>query len=463
MLASVCGGKIVCHQLVELVGVLRHADGGGEAHDALARKAGKIRIEHRAENLAHAVGAEVEAQHAVAVLHAAIVADHRRHDELVEFLVGVGIGDRRRARRESAARRLRRSRYRLSRRGPSACRGPWRNSGRTRVAIVTDGGSAASSRLRSSAADCGGVSRPSVKRMHQRPARRPRSRIFGQRRGMILMRMHAARRDQAEQMAGAAARFELLDEIDERRRARDLAAGDRGADARQILHHHAAGADIEMADFGIAHLAVGQADVLAGGVQKAVRQALPQPVEGRRLGLADGVVRRVLAPAPAVQNDQHNRASLLHCPLSSGLKMNPRYGGSRRRSMRRSLRAICGYAAPDLARFPAEHGALAGDAPVIAGEFAGFADDAVARHHEARSGSCRRRRRPRARRRAFAPCRRCRNRWRACPSGCAAALPRPAPPSRCRSARRAAAVRAAIAWNRKCAARAAPSRAVSST
>ena len=73
------------HELVELVGVLRHADGGGEADEALAREAGKIRIEHGAENFAHAVGAEVEAQHAVAVCHAAIVADHRRDDELVEL------------------------------------------------------------------------------------------------------------------------------------------------------------------------------------------------------------------------------------------------------------------------------------------------------------------------------------------------------------------------------------------
>ena len=48
------------------------------------------------KNFAHAVGAEVEAQHPVAVLHASIIADHRRHDELVEFLVGVCVGDDRR-------------------------------------------------------------------------------------------------------------------------------------------------------------------------------------------------------------------------------------------------------------------------------------------------------------------------------------------------------------------------------
>ena len=81
----------------------------------------------------------------------------------------------------------------------------------------------------------------------------------------------------------------------------DVAVGDCAADARQILHDHAAGADIEMADFGIAHLAVGQADVVARGVQKAVRPVPPQPVEGRRLGLADGIVGGIVAPTPAVR------------------------------------------------------------------------------------------------------------------------------------------------------------------
>ena len=75
------------HQLVEFIAVLRHADGGGEVDCAPAREAGEIRIEHGAQDFAHAVGAEVEAQHAVAVLDAAIVADHRRHDELVELLL----------------------------------------------------------------------------------------------------------------------------------------------------------------------------------------------------------------------------------------------------------------------------------------------------------------------------------------------------------------------------------------
>ena len=106
--------------------------------------------------------------------------------------------------------------------------------------------------------------------------------------------------------------FELCDQLDQRRHLLDVAVGDSAADARQILHDDAAGADIEMADLGIAHLAAGQADVVARGAQKAVRPVLPQPVEGRRLGLADGVVGRIVAPTPAVQNDQHDRPPPLH-------------------------------------------------------------------------------------------------------------------------------------------------------
>ena len=125
--------------------------------------------------------------------------------------------------------------------------------------------------------------------------------------------MHAAGRDQADQMAGAAALFQLVDQIGERRRLLDLAVGDGVADARQVLHHHAAGADVEMADLGIAHLARRQADIACPTVRrKRVRAGGPEPVEGRGLGLADGVVGGVLAPAPAVQDDQHHRTALLH-------------------------------------------------------------------------------------------------------------------------------------------------------
>jgi hypothetical protein len=129
---------------------------------------------------------------------------------------------------------------------------------------------------------------------------------------MILMRMHAAGRHEPDQVAGAAALLELFDQAGQRRRTFDLAARDRVADARQVLHDDAARANVEMPDLGIAHLPVGQADVAARRAQKCVRSRRPQAVEARGLGLTDGVVRHFLAPTPAIQHDKHNGAALLH-------------------------------------------------------------------------------------------------------------------------------------------------------
>ena len=297
------------HQLVEVVAVLRHADGGGELDLALAREAGEIRIEHGAENFADAVGAEVEAQHAVAVPDAAIVADHRRHDELVELLLRIGVGD--------GGLRI----------------------GKARAVGLDDGVIGFGDALPALVAVHGVVAAEHGRDRNRRRQRRGESleivagrlrrRIaavgdgmrhgrhagvgedFRQRRAVVLVRMHAAGRNKPDQVAGAAAFFQRVDQAGQRRRRLDLARRDGVADARQVLHHHAASADVEVADLGVAHLARRQPDLAAVGAQERVRTAGPQPVECRRPGLADGVVGRVLAPAPAVEHDQHDGAALL--------------------------------------------------------------------------------------------------------------------------------------------------------
>ncbi len=130
--------------------------------------------------------------------------------------------------------------------------------------------------------------------------------------GVILMRMHASGRYQPDEMAGAAGSPHAFDHALQRGGTVDLAAGDRLVDAGQILHHQPARADVEMADLGISHLSRGQADVLSGGVQESVRTARPQAVERGRARLPDGVVGNIVAPAPAVEHDQHHRTALLH-------------------------------------------------------------------------------------------------------------------------------------------------------
>ena len=136
-------------------------------------------------------------------------------------------------------------------------------------------------------------------------------------RGMILMRMHTARRHQAHDVAAAAGLPQAFDQALECRRTCDIAAGDRRVDAGQILQHETAGADVEMSDLGIAHLPLRQANILARSSQQGVRAGRPQLVEAGSARLANSVVSRLFAPTPAIKHDQHYRTTLLHVSMSS--------------------------------------------------------------------------------------------------------------------------------------------------
>ena len=76
---------------------------------------------------------------------------------------------------------------------------------------------------------------------------------FGQRKQMLVMAMHSAFRHQAHEMqpmtATVGERF-LQNLI-----AREFTGRDRLIDTRKILINDPAGSEIQMADFGIAHLA----------------------------------------------------------------------------------------------------------------------------------------------------------------------------------------------------------------
>ena len=105
-----------------------------------------------------------------------------------------------------------------------------------------------------------------------------------QRRRVALVAVHAARRGEAEQVAGAAGGAQLGDEAGQHRRRRERAVRHRRVDPRQVLHHHPPGADVEVPDLGVAHLPFRQADIVAGGAQEGARPGRPQRVEGRACG-----------------------------------------------------------------------------------------------------------------------------------------------------------------------------------
>ena len=106
--------------------------------------------------------------------------------------------------------------------------------------------------------------------------------------------MQAAARAAAGAVAGGEQRLVL----------EEAAVGDRVVDPGQVLLDDRPGAEVEVADLGVAHLAVGQADVAALGGELSVREPAPEAVEDRRLGQRDRVPRPRLGEPPAVEDDQ---------------------------------------------------------------------------------------------------------------------------------------------------------------
>lgn len=84
----------------------------------------------------------------------------------------------------------------------------------------------------------------------------------------------------------------------------DRAILDGVVDAGELLEHDAAGTNVEVADLGVAHLAVGQADVLARGAEGGMRILGVQTVDERRAGSAHGVVGSLGRKAETVHDTQ---------------------------------------------------------------------------------------------------------------------------------------------------------------
>ena len=96
-------------------------------------------------------------------------------------------------------------------------------------------------------------------------------------------RVHAARAEQADEVEGAARLPQLAAELDQRRELVELAALDALGDADEVLRHHPAGAEVEVAHLAVAHLAFGQADGQAAGVEQGPR--VRRPRAGARPGV----------------------------------------------------------------------------------------------------------------------------------------------------------------------------------
>ena len=105
--------------------------------------------------------------------------------------------------------------------------------------------------------------------------------------------------------AALAAELEPILCVGESKEARD------GGETETVLERQL------QADLGVAHLAVGEADVAALGGELGVRVLIPEAVEDRRLRQRDRVPRAGLGQAPAVEDDQRQRGDQRHQPAAS--------------------------------------------------------------------------------------------------------------------------------------------------
>lgn len=126
-----------------------------------------------------------------------------------------------------------------------------------------------------------------------------------------LVAVHAAGRQQAEHVQGAVGAHGVDGGV-QRRVEVEAAVLERRLDPGQVLPDHAAGPQVHVADLGVAHLSLGQADRAAMGGDQGVRTGRAQAVPVRRVGGGDGVVGRIVAMAEAVEDQQQQGLGVFH-------------------------------------------------------------------------------------------------------------------------------------------------------
>ena len=194
-------------------------------------------------------------------------------------------------------------------------------------------------------------------------------RQLGERDEVPVVGVDAAGPDEAdERAAGRSVATRPLAGLDERRALEERAVGDGGVDARQVLEHRPAGAEVQVADLGVAHLA-GAAGrrprPRPAGARAASARGAPRQAGMRRRG--DRVRGRVVADAEAVEDDEDD-----------GTRPGRRSGRRRRRAAGRRRgrrRAGARRSAPARATMPAISSGLSEAPPTSAPSMRGLGQE----------------------------------------------------------------------------------------
>ena len=117
--------------------------------------------------------------------------------------------------------------------------------------------------------------------------------------------VHAAVGHEAHDVQGLAVCLRVLHGLDVDLVPEELAVLDLAGHLGQDLEDNAARADVGVTDLGVAHLALGQADVQPGGLQRRMGPAVKEPVQIRGVGDVDGVALGGSRQAEAVHDDKN--------------------------------------------------------------------------------------------------------------------------------------------------------------
>ena len=124
------------------------------------------------------------------------------------------------------------------------------------------------------------------------------------------LRVHAALAGEPQQVQAARAR--VTHAVEQRRVAEEFARFDHPVDARHVHQHHAAGADVEVSHFAVAHLPFRQPDGGARGLDQRVGVVAQEAVIGGLSGGGDGVAFDGRRVAPAIQHREDQRFRSRH-------------------------------------------------------------------------------------------------------------------------------------------------------
>jgi len=129
-------------------------------------------------------------------------------------------------------------------------------------------------------------------------------RQFGHGDQVVLVAVDATVRQQAHDVHGLAGGDCFIYRRAEGRVLEELAIADRFGDTGEVLIDHSSGAEIHVADFRVAHLAIRQAHVHARTGDQAVGLAGGQTVQYGLVGRVHGVVVVAFTVSEAIENYQ---------------------------------------------------------------------------------------------------------------------------------------------------------------